>query len=250
MTTSATLSLPEMWMVLMCSRGEQLRLKHLSFVAVATATVMELELRGRIRCAEYETSGSVLPGLGPVPVLRLELLDTSRTREPVLDEALASLRQSSHLDRITLSGARRTIGGSALVREFVARLVERGWFGDTGRKTLLRRRPKYRVNDPAAVGLRKEQLFEQLLGDHSLADRDRALAALLDASRGGHGGGPWAEFSRLVPDAGQGLDRHERRERLRNVAGRAREEMRQNLIARTFYLELEAARRKKRPLSD
>ena len=244
------LSLPEVWIILACSRGEHVRLTHLSSAAVATATVMELELRGRIRCSEYGTSGNVLPALGRLPVLRLELLDTSRTREAVLDEALAALRQSSQLDRITLSEARRTIGGSGLVREFVGRLVDRGWFGDTGRRTLVRRRPKYQVNDPAAVELRKEQLFEQLLGDHSLADRDRALAALLDASGGGLEGGPWADFSRLVPHAGQGVDRQERRERLTKVAARAREEMRENLIARTFYLELEAAARNTRALSD
>ena len=242
------LLLPEAWIVLACSRGRDVRLTPLSPAAVATATVMELELRGRIRCSEHRTSASVLPALGPLPVLRLELLDTSRTREPVLDEALAALRGSPQLDRITLSGARRTIGGSRLVRQFVARLVDSGWFGDTGR-TLVRRRPKYQVNDPAAVELRKEQLFEQLLGDYSLGDRDRALAALLDASGGGLESRPWEDFGRLL-HAGQGLDRHERSERLTKVAARAREQMRENLIARTFCVELEVAARNTRGLSD
>jgi Golgi phosphoprotein 3 (GPP34) len=250
MGTSWMLSLPEVWIVLTGSRGEHVRLTHLSSAAVGTATVMELELRGRIRCSEYGTGGNVLPAFARLPVLRLELLDTSRTREAALDEALAALRQSSQLDRITLAEVRRTIGGPGLVRKFVARLVDGGWFGDSGRRTLVRRRPKYQVNDPAAVELRKEELFEQLLGDHSLADRDRALAALLDASGGGLEGGPWAEFSHLLPNAGQGLDRHERRERLAKVAARAREEMRGNLIARTFCLELEAAARNTRALSD
>jgi Golgi phosphoprotein 3 GPP34 len=250
MITTGTLSLPEVWTVLVCSRGAHVRLKRLSSAAVATATLMELELRGRIRSSEYETGGNLLPALSRVPVLSFEVLDTSPTRDAVLDEALAALQRSPHLERITLSGARRTIGGSRLGKEFVTRLVDRGWFGDTGRRTLLRRRPKYRVNDPATIEFMKEQLLEQLLRDRSLADRDRALAALLDASGGGHEGGPWAEFSRLSPHANQALDRHERRERLRKVAARAREEMRENLIARTFYLELEAARRKKRALSD
>jgi len=250
MSTSWMFSLPELWIVLACSRGEHVRLTHLSSAAVATATIMELELRGRIRCSECRTSANLLPALGRLPVLRLELLDTSRTREAVLDEALAALRQSSRLERITLSEARRTIGGSGLVREFFARLVDSGWFADTGRRTLVRRRPKYQVNDPAAVELRKDQLFEQLLGDHSLADRDRALTALLDASGGGLESGPWADFSRLLPHATQGLDRHERRERLTKVAARARDEMRGNLIARTFYLELEDAARNTRTLSE
>jgi len=250
MIRTGTLSLPEAWTVLVCSRGEHVRLTHVSSSAVATATLMELELEGRVRCSEYKTSGNALPAPGAVPVLRFEVLDTSPTRVAVFDEAMAALQQNPHLGRITLSEARRTIGGSRLGKEFVIRLVDRGWFGDTGSRTLLRRRPKYQVNDPGGVELMKGQLFEQLLSHRSLPDRDRALAALLDASAGGLEGGQWAEFSRLLRHADQALDRRERREHLRKVTARARQELRDNLIARTLYLEIQAAKRKKRPVSD
>jgi hypothetical protein len=71
------LSLPEALTVLMCAHDAQVRLLSLNHETIAAATLMELELRGRIRGSRVESWTQLL---GNTHFCALELLDTSSTR--------------------------------------------------------------------------------------------------------------------------------------------------------------------------
>lgn len=238
-----TISLPDVVTALLCTHGEDVRPAYVNHETLVAATLMELELDGRIRSSQLPSSG--LPQMAPIAAFKLEVLDRSLSADKLLGAVLGAIQDSSNREHMTLPESARAIAGLHLRETCIASLVEAGWLVEVGKRTLVRHRPKYRVADQAAVEATKVELFDRLLGDEPLGDRDQALAALLAARGGGLEGGPWTSLRRVLPrTTSEGSDRGAEHARLKQATARAVEAMKTSPIAHTLYLELEAEKRR------
>ena len=164
-----TLPLPEAFIVLSCSWREAVLSCPPPQRALKTAILTELELRGRIH--------SSAAGKGSVRV-EVEIIDQSPTGDTVFDRSLAAVIAAANGTTVSEGRIRldRSIG-----QALANRVVEQGWFAETGRKGLVRRRPEYRVANPHGVMEMKQSLLVLLSSDDQLERRDRALISLLAA---------------------------------------------------------------------
>ncbi|MBV8944522.1 MAG: GPP34 family phosphoprotein [Solirubrobacterales bacterium] len=112
------------------------------------------------------------------------MLDDSPTPDATLDGSLAAVRDRSNRERARIeSAAMRKLG---VGEHYSARLVDAGWFGEAGKRTLVPRRPKVSGRQSGRVGKTKAELYTRLVGDGQLVERDIALVALLAAAGGEH----------------------------------------------------------------